>query len=274
MIYASFNDFLVTSIVAEVLLVILLIVLIMYEKKRRRNSVVSEGVCEVATDETQATVEQFAGTEDSVSQEADSEVEADEAPVKEPTEAPDSQPTTNVVVTMANFGQDKPRERKSFVASLVLNEELQDKYKAVKNEFLSYKKVKSKIYFGYERFTLGRQTLARMVVRGKYLYIYFVLDPASLEPKYHIRDVSHKKIGKKLPSLLRVLSNRSKAYAIQLVAKVMESNQAVRLENPDLESINYDELLKKRSRKQMLDEGLIRKVGAKVEVQPENSNNG
>lgn len=98
---------------------------------------------------------------------------------------------------------------KSFNAQVVLQPNLKPIYKEINEEFLSYKNVKARLSFKGVRYSIGRQLLAKMFVRGKRIYLYYALDPQNLEEKYHLKDVSDKKIGAELPALQRVLSPRS-----------------------------------------------------------------
>lgn len=115
------------------------------------------------------------------------------------------------------------RYRKSFVAKLVLGRDLIPLYLELYNEILSYKDVKEKTSFKCSRFYKGRKTLFRIFARGKRLYLYLPLDSNQQDPKYFLVDVSSKKIGEELPSLLKVLSPRSLKYAKELIAQVMEN---------------------------------------------------
>lgn len=149
------------------------------------------------------------------------------------------------------------RYRKSFVAKLVLQPELQDIYKEIRDKILSYNKVKAHLSFKCERISLGRKTLIKMFIRGKKIYIYYALDPNAQDEKYHLIDVSNKKIGETLPSLHKVLSNRSVLYAKQLVDKLMKENETEELSEDKIVSTNYDEYLYNRTFDELLAEKLI-----------------
>lgn len=149
------------------------------------------------------------------------------------------------------------RYRKSFVAQLVLRPELQDLYKAIRNKFLSYRKVHARLSFKNERFSLGRTTLAKLQVRGKRLYLYLNLDPKKLDEKYHIVDVSEKKIGEQTPSLLRVLSPRSLNYALQLIELLMSYNSVLPLSEDKIEEFDFDALLYPRTLEELIEQKLV-----------------
>lgn len=148
--------------------------------------------------------------------------------------------------------------KKSFLAKLILNKDLQSIYEELRDYIMSFKKVKSRLSFKYERFSIGRKDLVKMLVRGKKIYLYFALNPKEQESKYHLVDVSEKKIGSDLPSLLKVQSQRSIKYAKQLIDKMMVENQ-IELLNPNkIIRIDYKDLLRRRSIQKLLEDGLIK----------------
>lgn len=149
--------------------------------------------------------------------------------------------------------------RKSFIAQLLLHPDLQEAYKEIKNEFVSYKKVKGRISFRFERFSLGRLTLAKLFVRGKRLYLYLALNPNDLAEKYFIKDVSDKKIGEQLPALLRIKSARSIKYAKELINLLMEQNGITRLPEEKIKEVDYESYLKEMTYDDLLANNLITK---------------
>ncbi len=155
---------------------------------------------------------------------------------------------------------------KSFNAQVVLQPNLKPIYKEINEEFLSYKNVKARLSFKGVRYSIGRQLLAKMFVRGKRIYLYYALDPQNQEEKYHLKDVSDKKIGAELPALQRVLSPRSVLYAKQLIAKLMEEKTIERLADDKIKENDYTEMFKPRSFKQLLEQGLIKAYQIKQEV--------
>ncbi len=114
------------------------------------------------------------------------------------------------------------RYRRSFLSRYIQSGEvLQGYYGQLKNQLLGYKGVKSRISWKAERFNKGRQTLARMDVRGKRVYVYLALDPKEFEgSKYHFTDVSDKKAD--TPMLVKIRGSRSLLHAGELIAKVAE----------------------------------------------------
>ncbi len=111
---------------------------------------------------------------------------------------------------------------RSFTSRLTQADDLvKENYTVVKNEFLSYKGVKSRTSWNYDTFNKGRDKLAKLQVRGKTLIMYLALDPADLNPKYHHKDMSAISKYKEVPTRFKVRSPRSIKYAKELIASVM-----------------------------------------------------
>ncbi len=126
------------------------------------------------------------------------------------------------------------RYRRSFLSRYIQSsEDLQDYYGRLKNKLLSYKKVKSKISWKADRFSKGRRTLARIDVRGKRIYLYLALDPASYEgSKYRFTDVSDKKTD--TPMLLKIKGKLGILHALQLVERLTEEYRLMATEREDI----------------------------------------
>lgn len=179
--------------------------------------------------------------------------------IKETNEILEDKPSSDVILENENVKKtiSLVRYRKSFVAQLVLRPELQDLYKAIRDKFLSYRKVHARLSFKNERFSLGRTTLAKLQVRGKRLYLYLNLDPKKLDEKYHVVDVSEKKIGEQTPSLLRILSQRSLNYALQLIELLMSYNSVLPLPEDKIEEFDYESLLYPRTLAELIEQKLV-----------------
>lgn len=172
----------------------------------------------------------------------------------------------NVVTTTSTKFVETTIYNKSFNAQIVLQSNLKPIYKEINNEFLSYKNVHARLSFKCVRYSIGRKLLAKMFVRGKKIYLYYALNPYDQDPKYHLKDVSEKKIGEELPSLQKVLSPRSVMYAKQLIEILMSNNEILKLKEEKIKEIDYTEVLKPRSFKQLLEQGLIKAYKIKQEV--------
>ena len=114
------------------------------------------------------------------------------------------------------------RYSKSFTAKLIQSEdETKEYYSRLKNELLSYKKVKARMSWKRESFRIGRTLIARLQYRGKKLCLYLALDPKSYEgTKYYVEDVSAVASNAQVPLMYRIKSERRAKYALDLIADV------------------------------------------------------
>ena len=97
-------------------------------------------------------------------------------------------------------------------------------YSDIKNAFLRYKKVKSRISWSCDTITFGREQLAKLVLTQKTLYVYLALSPKELEgTKYFFTDESNIQKYEKVPLRVRVRSERGVKYTIELIEKIAES---------------------------------------------------
>ena len=113
---------------------------------------------------------------------------------------------------------------RSFMAKLIQSSDtVQGYYTAIKNEFLSYKKVKSRISWNYDSFNRGRLKLGKLAIRGKTLVLFLNLDPMEFDVnKYHHKDASEVKKFAEVPFMLRIRSDRALKYALELIAILAE----------------------------------------------------
>ncbi len=97
---------------------------------------------------------------------------------------------------------------KSFVAKLSQSRnEVKEYYGTLKNKLMSYKKVKNRISFSYERFNIGRKSLAKLSIRGKTLCLYVALDSEMFnDTKYKVEQVVSKKYSQ-TPTMFRIKCN-------------------------------------------------------------------
>ena len=122
---------------------------------------------------------------------------------------------------------------RTYLARLIqADDEVKGNYTTIKNKFLSYKKVKSRLSKKRETFYLGRTTLAKLDVKGKKIDLYLALDPKEFEDKakyYNFIDVSEKK--KDTPMLIKVSGPLKLKRALELIEIIMEKNGIVKLKN-------------------------------------------
>lgn len=115
--------------------------------------------------------------------------------------------------------QDRVRYIRSFTAKLSQsNDLLKERYNVLKNELMSYKKVKARKSWYSETFRLGRPVIAKFAIIGKTLSLYLALSPEEfIGSKYVFKDVSAVKKYSAVPMRLKIKSNRSVRYAKELI---------------------------------------------------------
>ena len=138
----------------------------------------------------------------------------------EPVEAVDSSHKPTIIVE----DSAKVIYNKSFMARLIQSsDEVKQWYSKLKNELLSYKKVKARTSWKKETFRRGRVVVARMCFRGKTMCLYLPLNAADFnESKYHLEDVSRVMSNVDTPAMYRLRSARRIKYATELIAMSME----------------------------------------------------
>jgi len=110
------------------------------------------------------------------------------------------------------------RYKWSFMARLIqAPDEIKGFYSDLKNQLLSYNKVKSRVSTSSDSINLGRKGIAKFNVRGKTLYLYLALDPAQFDgTKYNVIASQSKKY-EAVPCLYKIKSERKFKWAKQLV---------------------------------------------------------
>ena len=148
---------------------------------------------------------------------------------------------------------------KSFEARLIQsNEEIKGYYDVIKNELLSYKKVKSKISFKHESFKFGKNCLAKLKYRGKTLCLYLALDPKSYEnTKYKVEDMSDVLNSSDVPTMYRIHLPRRVNYAKELIRDIMNK---FGIEKTEVEPINYSINYPHQTNEELIEKGLIKKL--------------
>ena len=114
--------------------------------------------------------------------------------------------------------------RSSYMSRLIQSDEqLKDYYSVIKNALLSFSGVKSRISWSGESFNKGRINCAKVNVKGRSLTVALALNPEDYEgTKYYFKDVSDKPKYDKVPMLIKVRSDRSLKYALELIEEMMD----------------------------------------------------
>ena len=153
------------------------------------------------------------------------EFEAPERPAEEPEPEPEEEQPAfedSVVYVM------------SFAAKLRnADEELKEYYVAVANALLSKEGVHERNAFDHVDFYKGRRTIARVMIAGKTLRIYFMPLAAELVSKYALTDKADVKKFLATPHMLKVKGPRGLKRALALIAEISEGKEA---KNPALKA--------------------------------------
>ena len=181
---------------------------------------------------------------------------------------PVAQPQEEIAVTDSDEDEDDDDEvmfdghnvirfNKSFTAKVIqLNDVANGWYTELKNELLSYKKVKDRMSWKRESYRFGRVCVARFVIRGKTLCIQLPLDPTKFEDsKYKVEDISHIISSADTPCLYRIKNERRLGYAKELIALVMENMGTYQVEHEFVDYYQpYDTTLN------LIERGLVKKI--------------
>lgn len=152
-----------------------------------------------------------------------------EAPAEEPEPEPEEEdePEPEPEEDASSYvteGKDRVHYDRSFTAKIIqLKDDSKEWYTQVKNELLSYQKVKDRMSWKKETFRLGREAIARFVVRGKTLCLMLAVEPAGFTgTKFTVEDVSAVASTADTPCLYRIKSARRAKYAKELINAVMK----------------------------------------------------
>lgn len=126
--------------------------------------------------------------------------------------------------TFVTEGVERVRYDRSFKAKHIqMKDESKEWYSTLKNELLSYQRVKSRLSWRKETFRIGRMPLARFVIRGKTLCLLLAIEPSGLQgTKFTVDDVSAVASTADTPCQYRIKSARRAKYAKELIGIVMK----------------------------------------------------
>ena len=120
-------------------------------------------------------------------------------------------------------GQERVRLDRSFMADLCqLSNEAKEWYSNLKNELLSYDKVKDRTDWKCETFSVGRTVVARLIVRSKTLCLLLAVEPAGYTgTKYAVENASGIPNMADTPTLYSIKSALRLRYAKDMIAGFM-----------------------------------------------------
>ena len=129
------------------------------------------------------------------------------------------------------------RYRTSFMSRLIQSEEpIQTYYTIVKNYLLAFKGVKARTSWNFESFNKGRIQCAKLNVKGSAFQVYLGLDTNEYsEDKYHFVYAGDKPKLDKVPMMMKVKSERSLKYTLELIDEVMAKNGIEKTEVPEVD---------------------------------------
>ena len=151
---------------------------------------------------------------------------------------------------------------RSFIARIIQSDDdTKQYYGAVKHALLSYKKVNSNVAWGNERFNKGRETIARMKIRGKTLVIYLALDPTEYKTSvYHHADVSDNRSVLGTPMMIKVKSPLGVRKAIRLIDEMLAKRDGEKREIPERD---YAAMYPYEPISELIEDGLVKDVRKK-----------
>lgn len=159
------------------------------------------------------------------------------------------------------------RYDRSFTARLIQADDvLKGYYSELKNELLSYRKVRARTSWRQESFRKGRELYAKLEVRGKTLCLYLALDPAAYaDSKYIVEDVSELKRNEFTPCLYRIKNDRRLRYAKELIATLFADTEPVK----NKVVIDYAAEIPYEELDPLLERGLVKIIEEKEDETPE-----
>ena len=131
------------------------------------------------------------------------------------------------------------REKIPFNKKLLsLSKEIKDYFNEIHNELISYKKVNYRISNKGVAYRVGRNTLAKVSVRGKTLKLHLALGVNDYSKTVFFQeDLSSVKAYQEVPFAVKIKSNRAKNNAVKLVNYLAENNALVKDQNFKAENV-------------------------------------
>ena len=151
----------------------------------------------------------------------------------------------------------KIRYDRSYTARLIQSgDALKQWYTELKNELLSYKKVKSHISWTHETFYVGHEQFATLSFRGNTLCLSLPLEPVEFkDTKYELEGASDDSKSAELSALYRIKNARRVKYAMELIALVANGMGLPRVERESEDFyLPYEGLV------QLINKGLIKRI--------------
>ncbi|MCH5351189.1 MAG: hypothetical protein J1F39_04390 [Clostridiales bacterium] len=176
-------------------------------------------------------------------------------PVPEPEDEDDDDEDAPTYITE---GHERVSYNRSLTAKLCqLPNETKAWYSELKNDLLSYEKIKDRMSWKRETYRLGRMTVARIVVRGKTLCLLLAVEPAGYNgTKYAVEDVSNVASTVDTPTLYRIKSARRLQFAKEMIAGIMKELKTYK--DPKYEAKDF--VLPSEGDMALMQRGLVKRV--------------
>ena len=222
------GEFITLYVFAGLALLVWIAVLVIYILKKKKDSPVMEASIgtevETTVDDTNDLEEDVTSEDNDVTEENNTSEEINE----------DGEELITKTDSDGNIFQI--RYIKSFTAKLSQSsDELKEYYNVLKNYVLSYKGTTSRISWHFESINMGRTQILKFAIRGKFLRVYYNLNPEDLDSKYKVEEAKGKKFeGVKV--LYRIKNDRRLNYAKELIDIIMNKNNILK---QDEQNIDY-----------------------------------
>ena len=148
---------------------------------------------------------------------------------------------------------------RSFIARIIQSsDDVKRYYGQIKNAMLAYRKVNSSVAWGAERFNKGRETIAKLKIRGKTLCLYLNLDPNEYKTSvYHQVDVSDNKSMHGTPMMVKIKSPLGVKKAIRLIDDMLAKRNG---EKRHIQERDYASMYPYESIEELIEDGLVKDV--------------
>jgi|GEM_PF-4558797 len=148
--------------------------------------------------------------------------------------------------------------KRSFLSKLIQSDDVvKDYYSGIKNELLSYEKMRSSQSQGCESFNASRKNYAKIALSGKTLALYLNLNPSDFNPSsFHHKDKSDNKKYAQVPMMVKIKSDLGMRKAISLIMTMMGDNGVSKTQG--FKPVDYKSQLPYRTDEELLVSGLIK----------------
>ena len=215
---------LILMIVLIAFIVLLAILGIVFIIALRKRAPVVKVVMAPPTETTPHTEQPAAASVDADATQGESAESPQPEPEPEPEPEDDDDDEDDEAPTYVTEGTERVSYNRSLIAKISqLSREAKEWYSELKNELLSYEKVKDRMSWKRETFRIGRMAVARLVVRGKTLSLLLAVEPAGYNgTKFAVDDVSNIASLADTPTMYRVKNPRRAKYAKEMIAGMMK----------------------------------------------------